>query len=380
MKNRDFEMEFKQTIAEGFKANDPEMVSKGFEQLFEAVREEAKAEMEGAKLEADRAVLAQRGSRQLTSEEHAYYEALGGAMKASNPQQALVNAGVTMPITIIDAVFEELSTNHPLLSKIDFQRSYGNYRLLMASGEVPAVWGAMCAEITKELTGTFKEVDGALLKLSAFIPVCKGLLELGADYLDRFVRTILVEALAAGLENGIVNGNGKDQPIGMTRDVSASASVVGGVQPLQTAEEIEDFSPATMGALVAKLATMANGEARNIRPEDLILVVNPFDYYTKIMPATTVLTQDGKYVRDVFPVPVTVIPSSALTANSAVIGLASKYFCAIGMDKDGKIEYSDEYQFLEDNRVYKIKLYANGLPKDENAFILLDISGVGAGE
>lgn len=46
------------------------------------------------------------------------------------------------------------------------------------------------------------------------------------------------------------------------------------------------------------------------------------------------------------------------------------------MSKDGRIEYSDHYQFLEDDRVYMIKLYANGFPMDNNAFLVLDISGL----
>lgn len=56
------------------------------------------------------------------------------------------------------------------------------------------------------------------------------------------------------------------------------------------------------------------------------------------------------------------------------MGMAKKYFAPIGMPKDGRIEYSDEYHFLEDERVYLIKLYGNGMPKDNNAFLVLDIS------
>ena len=44
------------------------------------------------------------------------------------------------------------------------------------------------------------------------------------------------------------------------------------------------------------------------------------------------------------------------------------------MAKEGRIEYSDDYRFLEDERVYLIKLYANGFAKDNNAFQVLNIS------
>ena len=56
--------------------------------------------------------------------------------------------------------------------------------------------------------------------------------------------------------------------------------------------------------------------------------------------------------------------------------MGGKYFAAAGMEKEGRIEYSDQYQFLEDNRVYLIKLYANGFPKGNNDFLLLNIAGL----
>ena len=71
----------------------------------------------------------------------------------------------------------------------------------------------------------------------------------------------------------------------------------------------------------------------------------------------------------------TVIQSAAVATGKAVLGLGYKYFMGIGMDsRAGRIEYSDEYKWLEELRMYKIKLYANGMPMDNNAFQYLDIS------
>ena len=41
-----------------------------------------------------------------------------------------------------------------------------------------------------------------------------------------------------------------------------------------------------------------------------------------------------------------------------------------------KIEYSDEVNFLEDERVYLVKLYGNGRPLDNTSFLYLDISNL----
>jgi len=51
------------------------------------------------------------------------------------------------------------------------------------------------------------------VKLSAFIPVSQSILDLGPEWLDRYVRTILSEAIFEGLEGGIIKGTGKDEPI-----------------------------------------------------------------------------------------------------------------------------------------------------------------------
>ena len=63
-----------------------------------------------------------------------------------------------------------------------------------------------------------------------------------------------------------------------------------------------------------------------------------------------------------------------LDEGEAILGIAKNYFMGIGAGSSGKIEYSDEFQFLEDNRVYTTKMYGMGRPKDNNSFQYLDIS------
>ena len=88
------------------------------------------------------------------------------------------------------------------------------------------------------------------------------------------------------------------------------------------------------------------------------------------------MAPDGSYRNDVMPYPMTIIQSAALSNGNAILGMGYKYFAAAGTATDGRIEYSDHYRFLEDERVYLIKAYANGMPMDNNAFLYLDISGL----
>ena len=326
----------------------------------------------------DQQVLASRGVRQLTSKEKKYYEKLIDAFKSENPKQALTNPEIVMPETVLDAVFDDLQTEHPLLSHISFTNTRGAIKFLFSTNDFQkAVWGKLCAEITKEIEASFSEIDMTLMKLSAFIPVCEAMLDLGPVWLDSYVRQILYEALANGLEDGIINNlNTTTGPVGMIADMTTGSGGVGAATfTAKTATPITDLQPATLGAQLAKLAVDAAGKARAIR--DVILIVNPTDYFTKVFPATTVMNGTGVYVNNVLPYPMTIIQSAAVATGKAVLGLGYKYFMGIGMDsRAGRIEYSDEFKWLDDERVYKIKLYANGMPMDNNAFQYLDISGL----
>jgi len=50
------------------------------------------------------------------------------------------------------------------------------------------------------------------------------MLALGPIWLDKFVREILQESIAIGLEKAIITGNGVDQPIGMLKDITKSVN------------------------------------------------------------------------------------------------------------------------------------------------------------
>ena len=366
-------------LQQAIKDNDTEAFSASFDQMLECIQNDiqqrADDRIDQMKRETDTTVLASRGVRQLTTKEKEFYQKVADAMKAKDPKQALNNLDVVMPETVIDAVFDELQTSHPLLSRIQFMNTRGAIRMMMnTNGYQEAAWGQLCDEIVQELTSGFKEVDTGLLKLSAFMPVCKAMLDLGPEWLDDFVRQVLYEAYANGLEAGIVAGDGNGKPIGMNRQVGDNVTVTGGVYPVKAPVSVTDLSPTTIGNLLALMAVDPNGKARKGR--DVILVVNPVDYFQRIMPATTMTTPNGTYVNDVLPYPMSVIQSPAVEQGQAIIGLGYKYFAAIGSARDGRIEYSDHYHFLEDERVYLIKGYANGFPMDNNAFFVLDITGI----
>lgn len=388
MNNNDRQAEvtaIRQKIADAVKNNDAAAFSEALTEYGQHIEASVLAEAEkntDAKIQAatqhiDSEVLRSRGVRQLTSAEAAYWQKVADAMKSSNPKQALEDLDVVMPETIIDSVFEDLRANHPLLNAVNFRAVSGHVRMMMnTDGVNKAQWGELCDEIVKEILSGFKEVDSGLFKLSAFIPICNSMLDLGPQWLDRYIREILYEALANGLEDGIINGDGDKQPIGMVRQVGDDVTVTGGKYPAKSAVEVTDFRPETLGNLMSLLAAGPNGKYRTV--SGLILLVNPQDYFRKVMPATTVMAPDGTYRNNILPYPVQIIQSFAVGLGEAIFGIGRRYFGSIasGYNRSGRIEYSDSYRFLEDQRVYRIKLLANGFPLDNSSFLRLDISGL----
>lgn len=339
------------------------------------IQESVLQEARGLVQAQDVAILNSRGVRQLTSEERSFYEKTIEAMRSASPQQALADLDVVMPKTTIDAIFEDLQQTHELLGAVTFMNTSGLVEYYVNTNTKQlASWSTLTAEITKELASGFKKINLAQNKLSAWIPVAKAMLDLGPVWLDRYVRILLGEAIAYGLEDAIINGDGKDKPIGMIRQVGDGVTVTGGVYPEKTPEVVTSFAPEDYGALVAKMAVTPNGNYRTI--SEVLLVVNPVDYLKLVLPATTLLKPDGTYANNVLPFPTRIVQSAQMAQGKAVFGIANRYFIGIGTAQSGKIEYSDEYKFLEDERTYLTKLYGHGEPLDNTAFIYADISGL----
>ncbi|OJD64440.1 phage major capsid protein [Bacillus sp. NH11B] len=313
----------------------------------------------------DQQVMTSRGLQVLTKEEQSYYNEVI-ANKGFAGTETLV------PATVFERVFEYLRVNHALLNHIQFVNTTGVTQWVVKKGYVQSAWwGKLCEEIKELLDDGFEVITTNLYKLSAYVPICNAMLDLGPIWLDRYVREILAESMAIALEEAIVKGTGKDQPIGIMKDLKAA--VTAGVYSDKTAIPLTDLTPTSLGKEV--MSPLTNGGRRAV--SNALMIVNPLDYWEKIFPATTFLTQNGAYVSGVLPIPATVVQSLAVPKGKMVAGIASDYFMGVGSTQ--KMESSKEYRFLEDETVYLSKQYANGRPKDNDSFLVFDISALKAG-
>lgn len=375
MKSKDLvQQELKNNLAVAMKSTDENAIAMALASFAESVQENVMEEFKSYQQSADVSILAKRGVHQLTAEENKFYQGIIDAMKSSDPRQSFTTLTVAYPETVIDNVIADIKEAHPLLAAINFTNTTMLTKMIVnKQGAQLAIWGAMNSAIATELSGAIGEIDLSLCKLSAYMPISKDMLVVGPSWIDAYVRGVLSEAIALATETAIIDGTGKDMPIGMNRSVADDVTVTAGVYPKKTPMVVGSFSPVVYGAILAKLAAAPNGKTRPI--SNVLLIVNPVDYFSKVFPATTVRAVDGTYSHDVFPFPTTVIQSSAVAANTAVIGLGEKYFMGIGAGTNGgKIEFSDDFKFLDDQRVYLSKLYGNGRALDDNAFILADIT------
>lgn len=370
---------FAEALTKAMRANDEAETAKAFTDFFSDVEAKILKQAENFDTErADKALYAQRGLRVLSNAEEKFFKGFIDAAKSDDVQKALMDFSEVLPESEINTVFEDLKAEHPLLEAVDFQNTAALTKLIFDSSETQmAVWGELTSAITKEIEGSVTIVELILNKLTAFMYMSNDMLDLGPVWVEKYVRTILVEALAVGLEDGIINGIGKKgQPIGMIRDISENVSVNETTgYPEKTAISVTDFLPTTYGNLTSKLAVNEKGKTRTVT--SVVLIVNPVDYLQKVMPATTMLQPNGLYANDVFPIPTTVYQSAAVESGKAILGRVKKYKLGIGVGSaKGKIEADTSLKFLEDLTTYKIKLYANGRAKDDNCFLYLDISNL----
>ena len=366
-------------LSAALKNGDSEAAGKAMQDMQNAICEMIEKEFEQYHGINDVAVLQSRGLRALTSEETAWYQKFIGAVK-SGAKQAITDLTTAMPVTIIDRVIEDMRQTHPLLNELVIQNAAGATKLVVNGVQMASKlgsWGAVGSAISTQLTGQIKVTDLTTAKYTAYFLIPKDFVKFNFSFapmwVDQYIRIILSESVAFGLESSIIAGDGNGQFIGMTMDTT---TVSNNAYSPKTAVALADFEE-SYANVVAGLAVDGNGDARVI-PE-VLLVVNPVDYIKKIRRVQNAIVP-GVGVVDLISntYPTKVVTSVKVPVNKAVAGIAKNYFCAINGGSSGIIEYSDEYQFLEDNRVYTTRVYGQGTPVDNTSFAYLDIENVEA--
>ncbi|AZJ19604.1 phage major capsid protein [Bacillus thuringiensis] len=309
----------------------------------------------------DRSIMQSRGANVLTSEEMKFFNAVveEGGFKSTE----------TLPKTTQERIFDDLVEDHPFLQHIGLENLGAVTEFIYGDPEGAAVWGPLFDGIKGQLNATFRKDSISQLKLTAFIPLANDMLKLGPVWVERYVRTMITEAMKVGLERGFVAGTGKNEPIGLLKD--PSGSVVDGVYPDKKPVGILTFEPGRktineLKGVVKLLAKKLNADGSDAdRPKNIagkvVMVTNPFDTFD-IQANATIQNAAGVYVTSL-PFNPILTESVFVPQGKVLFFVKGQYVAAMGGTEP--IKKYEETLALEDATVYIAKQYATGKPKDK---------------
>lgn len=302
------------------------------------------------------------GLRALTEKEKQWIDR---AIKQEDVTSLTGNEIDYLPETTVSYIFEDLKTAHPLFQYIDWAPA-GVKKWFLSERSGKATWGKLTRAIIDKIEAGISTLDLEVNSLSAFMFVPKAIINMGYKWIDKFVRTVLLEVNEEGIEEGIISNNGKEGPIGLLKDLNGA--VVDGVYPDKEAIEITDFGPDSFGRKV--LPTLNRDGKRNV--DTIVIIANQNEIDTKIYKATHVLSFNGYIKADNYKKFI-YVASPYVPENKAIAVLPKKYTC--GISKMG-IDFSDHYKFLEQLRTYNILTYGNGRLKSNDDAVVLDITNL----
>ena len=345
----------------------PEQLENAFSEMFTALQSDLTEQIttEASNEVHDSQVLASRGQNVLTSAERKFYNeviASGGFAEDT-----------ILPVTTQERIFEDLIAEHPLLDVLGLKDLGAVTRYIYSDADKAFAWGALFGEIKGQVSAAFREETVSQLKLTAFAVIPKDMLELGPEYVDRYVRGILEESCSVGLEYGFVNGRGPSQnePIGLMKDVAENGAVTD-----KTSKGTLTFSPSEYGEIVAgelhgvikALSVDAKGKARKVANK-VVMLVNPTDAIS-VQFRNTIQTSNGQWVTSL-PYNIQTVESEEISLGKALFFVKDSYLAAIAGGY--KINKFDETLAIEDARLYTMKQFANGKPKDNKTALLYDL-------
>ncbi len=358
---QDHKAHFAELVQNG--ASDEEQ-SKAFGEMFDALsndlRDEISAEVNNRVV--DNGILAKRSQSPLTSEERKFFNEIN--TEVGYKEEKL------LPETVIERVFDDLSTEHPLLSKINIQNAGLVTRIIKADATGQAVWGKIFGEIKGQLDAAFSEEEFKQSKLTCFVVVPDDLTMFGPNWVERFVRTQIEEAISVALEAGFLTGEGaaKNQPVGLMKDIQSNGGVVDKTSSGTLTFADADTTVNELKDVLKGLSVKEDGKPVKIDGK-VVLVVNPQDSWD-IQARYTYLTANGGFVT-VLPYNVSIVTSEFVPANKLVAFVSDRYDAVRGGGLT--VKKFDQTLALEDCILYTAKTFAYAQPADNNASRVYDL-------
>lgn len=322
---------------------------------------------EAANKSLDSQILLSRGNDVLTSEEKKFFNAV--------VQDGGFKDETILPETTQERVFQDLTKAHPLLDAIGIQDLGAATKFIYSDPTKAYAWKELFGEITGQVNTAFREEKITQLKLTAFAAIPNDMLELGPEWVERYVRELLVESYSVGLEYGYVNGRGSahSEPVGLMKNVDANTGAVTD----KTSSGTLTFAPSQYGEtvtgelynVVKALSTNEKGESRKVMNK-IVMVVNPVDAIG-VQFRNTIQTANGQWVTSL-PYNIQTVESEEVPVGKALFFIKGEYIAAVAGGY--KLKKFDQTLAIEDATLYTIKRFANGRPRDNKTALVYDLN------
>src|SRR5690625_2625346 len=343
-----------------------EQKSQALNDMMDALQKETKESVlkEAQTMSNDNSVLSARGQNVLTSSERAFFNEV--IDKGGFDDESI------LPVETQERVFEDLKQAHPLLDVIGVQDLGAVTRYIYSDAEKNYAWGDLFGPIAGQIAASFREEEVSQLKLTAFAVIPNDMLELGPEWVERYVRDVAVETISVGLEYGFVNGTGQSEPIGLMKDKDEDSGAVTDKESSGTLT----FAPSERGEVVAgelynvisALSTDADDKNRKVNGK-VVMVVNPVDAIA-VSFRNTIQTANGQWVTSL-PYNIKTVESEEVPVGKAVFFVQGEYIAAVAGGY--RLKKFDQTLAMEAATLFTIKQFSNGRPKDNKTARVYDL-------
>lgn len=318
-------------------------------------------------LEAEKALDMTSADKALTNEQRQFFNAINTEVGYKDEK--------LLPEETINKIFEDLTTEHPLLAALNLKNAGLRLKFLRSETEGVAVWGKIFSEIKGQLDAHFSDDVAIQSKLTAYVAVPKDLKDYGAAWIESFVRTQIEEAFAVALELAFLTGDGVDKPIGLNREVKKGVAITDGKYPEKASSGTLTFKDAQttvneLKEVMKKLSVSEDGKKRLNVAGKVRLVVNPQDALD-LAAQYTFLNQNGVYVTAI-PYNIEIIDSVAQPTGKVTFFVEGRYDAYVGGGI--LIRKYDQTLAIEDMDLFTAKQMAYGKAQDNNAALVYDLN------
>lgn len=298
-------------------------------------------------------------------------------------KRAISGADLTIPIVFLDLISENMFRYSKLMNRVRVRNVSGEARQTIVGTIPEAVWTEMCGAIN-ELTFRFNQITVDGYKVAGYISVCNSTLEDSDVDLAGTIVEMISEAIGLAKDKAILYGKGaaSKMPLGIVTRLAQTARPSD--YPANAPEwvdlhttNIQKIAADLTGAEFWATLTVAlgntfttysrgtqfwamNSKTRALLKSKMITFTATGDIAANIYATLPIITGDIDILE-------------FMPDGDIVGGYGDLYLWA--QRREMAIEESREYQFIQDNTVFKGKEKADGTPIIPGAFVAVNING-----